>query len=147
MNEIIANSTSQLTPEDVQAMATYIKSLPARAKKAENTPDAQVLNAGESIYHDRCAKCHADSGRGGMFQGPPLFASAVVRATSPASLVNAILYGAAPPQGVALGAWETMKPYANVLSDAEVASVASYVRGTWGNQASQVDAASVAKQR
>ena len=82
-----------------------------------------------------------------MFQGPPLFASAVVRSSNPASLINAILYGATAPEGIKLGAWETMKPYADILSDAEVAEVASYVRGMWGNQASAVSAAQVAKQR
>jgi len=143
MNEVIANSTSKLTAEDAQAMATYIKSLPAAGETDTKPADA----AGEGIYKDRCAKCHGDSGRGGMFQGPPLFASAVVRSSNPASLINAILYGATAPEGIKLGAWETMKPYADILSDAEVAAVASYVRGTWGNQASAVSAAQVAKQR
>jgi mono/diheme cytochrome c family protein len=77
----------------------------------------------------------------------PLVASPIVQASDPASLINAILYGAKPPDGIELGAWETMKPYADILSDAEVAAVASYVRGTWGNQASGVDAAKVVKQR
>jgi mono/diheme cytochrome c family protein len=82
-----------------------------------------------------------------MFMGPPLAASAVVQAEDPASLINAILYGAAPPKGTSLGAWETMRPYADVLSDSQVADVANYVRGTWGNHASRVDAAMVGKQR
>lgn len=146
MNEVIANSTSKLTGEDAQAMATYIKSLPA-AGEADAKPDAFAVKAGEEIYKDRCAKCHGDSGRGGMFQGPPLFASAVVRSSNPASLINAILYGATAPEGIKLGAWETMKPYADILSDADVAAVSSFVRGTWGNQASAVTAAQVAKQR
>jgi mono/diheme cytochrome c family protein len=147
MNEVIANSTSKLTVEDVQAMATYIKSLPAGVEGSVTPANAKALESGEGIYRDRCAKCHGDSGRGGMFMGPPLFASAVVRATNPSSLINTILYGATPPKGITLGAWETMKPYADVLSDSDIAAVASYVRGTWGNQASQVDAARVAKQR
>jgi mono/diheme cytochrome c family protein len=46
-----------------------------------------------------------------------------------------------------LGAWETMKAYADVLSDTEIANVANYVRGSWGNGAPPVDAARVAKQR
>jgi len=147
MNEVILNSTSQLVTEDVQAMATYIKSLPAGGNAAAKPVAAEAVKAGETIYHDRCAKCHGDSGRGGMFMGPPLFASAVVRAANPSSLLNAILYGANPPAGVSLGAWETMKPYTDVLSDTDIAAVASYVRGMWGNQASRVDAAAVARQR
>ena len=79
--------------------------------------------------------------------GPPLFASAVVRANNPSSLINAILYGATPPTGMSLGAWETMKPYAGVLNDTDIAAVATYVRGMWGNQASRVDATAVARQR
>jgi len=147
MNEVIANSTSKLTSEDVLAMATYIKSLPARGDLEARAADAQLLRAGEAIYKDRCTKCHGESGRGGLFQGPPLFASAVVRSPNPASLINAILYGATAPENIKLGAWETMKPYADVLNDTDVAAVASYVRGTWGNQASEVTTAQVAKQR
>jgi len=147
MNEVIANSTSRLTAEDAQAMATYIKSLPPAGDADTKPPQAQAVKSGEGIYKERCAKCHGDSGRGGMFQGPPLYASAVVRAGNPASLINAILYGATAPDGIKLGAWETMKPYAAILSDADIAAVASFVRGTWGNQAPEVTAAQVAKQR
>jgi mono/diheme cytochrome c family protein len=146
MNEVIANSTSQLTDSDVHAMAAYIKSLPQG--EAAGTPvTAESVAAGAAIYHERCEKCHGSSGRGGMFMGPPLAGSAVVQAEDPASLINAILYGAAPPKGTSLGAWETMRPYADVLSDSQVADVANYVRGTWGNHASRVDAAMVGKQR
>jgi alcohol dehydrogenase (quinone), cytochrome c subunit len=147
MNEVVVNSTSQLTAEDVLAMATYIKSLPVDESAGATPGSAEASKAGEGIYHDRCAKCHGDSGRGGMFMGPPLFGSAIVRAPNPASLINVILYGAAPPTGIILGAWETMQPYTDVLSDSDVAAVATYVRGAWGNRASRVDAATIAKQR
>jgi alcohol dehydrogenase (quinone), cytochrome c subunit len=146
MNEVIANSTSNMTTEDVRAMATYIKNLP-QGGEAGTPVTPELAAAGEAVYRDRCQKCHGSSGRGGMFSGPPLAGSAVVQAEDPASLINAILYGAAPPKGVSLGAWETMRPYADVLGDSEVAAVANYVRGTWGNHASRVDAAMVGKQR
>jgi mono/diheme cytochrome c family protein len=146
MNEVIENSTSNMRTEDIRAMATYIKSLP-QGGEADPPVTPELAAAGEAIYRDRCQKCHGSSGRGGMFSGPPLAGSAVVQAEDPASLINAILYGAAPPKGVSLGAWETMRPYADVLGDSEVAEVANYVRGTWGNHASRVDAAMVGKQR
>ena len=76
-----------------------------------------------------------------------LAGSAVAQSTDPDSLINAILYGATPPVGMTLGAWETMKAYADILSDTEIANVANYVRGSWGNSAPPVDAARVAKQR
>jgi mono/diheme cytochrome c family protein len=151
MNEVVSNSTSKLTLEDARAMATYIKSLPPKTLP-EGTPAHEPVTEeqaalGQSIYQDRCEKCHGTSGRGGMFSGPPLAGSAVVQSADPDSLINAVLYGAIPAQGMKLGAWETMKPYAEVLSDTEIANVANYVRGSWGNTAPAVDAARVAKQR
>lgn len=146
MNEVIGNSTSKLTLEDARAMATYIKSLP-EGEETQTPVTAEQAALGEAIYSDRCEKCHGSSGRGGMFSGPPLAGSAIVQSADPDSLINAILYGAVPPEGMKLGAWETMKPLGDVLSDAEIANVANFVRGSWGNNASPVDAARVAKQR
>nr|WP_298720422.1 cytochrome c [uncultured Steroidobacter sp.] len=151
MNEVVGNSTSKLTLEDARAMATYIKSLPPKSPpegaQTQAPVTAEQAALGEGIYHDRCEKCHGASGRGGMFSGPPLAGSAIVQSADPDSLINAILYGATPPKGMTLGAWETMKPLADVLSDTEIANVANYVRGSWGNAAPPVDAARVAKQR
>jgi len=108
---------------------------------------AEQAALGQTIYEDSCKKCHGASGRGGMFSGPPLAGSVIVQSADPDSLINAILYGATPPEGMKLGAWETMKPLADVLSDTDIANVANYVRGSWGNAAPPVDAARVAKQR
>ena len=151
MNEVVGNSTSKLTLEDAHAMATYIKSLPIEGLpeggETKTPVTAEQAALGQAIYHDRCEKCHGASGRGGMFSGPPLAGSAIAQSTDPVSLINAILYGATPPDGMKLGAWETMKAYTDVLSDTEIANVANYVRGSWGNGAPPVDAARVAKQR
>jgi mono/diheme cytochrome c family protein len=151
MNEVVRNSTSKLTLEDARAMATYIKSLPAKSspegEQVQPPVTAEQAALGQSIYEDRCEKCHSASGRGGMFSGPPLAGSAIVQSADPASLINAVLYGATPAEGMKLGAWETMKPYADVLSDTDIANVANYVRGSWGNAAPPVDAVRVAKQR
>jgi alcohol dehydrogenase (quinone), cytochrome c subunit len=146
MNEVVGNSTSRLTLEDARAMATYIKSLP-EGGETKTPVTAEQAALGQAIYHDRCEKCHGASGRGGMFSGPPLAGSAIVQSADPDSLINAILYGATPPDGMKLGAWETMKAYADVLGDTEIANVANYVRGSWGNGAPPVDAARVARQR
>ena len=87
------------------------------------------------------------SGRGGLFSAPPLAGSAVAQAQDPASLINVILYGAQAPKDVSFGGWQTMKPYRDVLSDAQIASVSNYVRGSWGNRAAPVQPTDVARQR
>jgi len=146
MNEVIVNSTSHLEKGDLHAMAIYIKSLPARGGTGPWVTSEQG-KAGEGLYTDRCQKCHMASGRGGMFNGPPLAGSAVVQAEDPASLINIILQGPKTPEHISFGTWETMKPYSEVLSDTEVAAICNYVRSNWGNHALPVTPSDVARQR
>ncbi|MDY6949145.1 MAG: cytochrome c [Pseudomonadota bacterium] len=146
MNDVIVNSTREMTTEDVRAMAVYIKSLPAH-DSATATVTADQAKAGESIYKARCEKCHMSSGRGGMFTAPPLSGSAVVQTDDPASLLNIVLFGPTVPKEVSLGAWETMKGYHEILSDDDTAKLANYLRGSWGNRGRPVTAEDVKRQR
>ncbi len=146
MNEVIVNSLHNLTGDDIHAMATYLKSLPPRDDTSA-TVAADAASTGAGIYKDRCEECHGSSGRGGLFNGPPLEGSAVVQDADPATLINIVLYGPTLPKGVTFGAWETMKPYRDVLNDHDIAAVANYIRGSWDNRAPQIGASEVAKQR
>lgn len=146
MNEVILNSLKLLTPADLHAMAVYVKSLKG-PEYAGPLVASDAIAAGAPVYKERCEKCHGASGRGGFFSGPPLAGSAVVQSTDPASLVNIVLRGQATPKEVSFGAWETMQSYAEVLNDTQIAAVCNYVRGSWGNRASAVSAADVARQR
>jgi mono/diheme cytochrome c family protein len=40
-----------------------------------------------------------------------------------------------------------MRPFKDLLNDAQIADVINYVRGSWGNRAPPVTAAEVARQR
>ena len=146
MNEVIDNSLKNLSETDVHAMAVYLKSLPPQDSPQAVVSDAAV-KAGAKLYGDHCQECHMSSGRGGLFSAPPLAGSAVVQAENPASLINVILYGPDEPKDIRFGGWETMKPFKRVLSDAEVAAISNYVRGSWKNHASVVTPAQVARQR
>jgi alcohol dehydrogenase (quinone), cytochrome c subunit len=145
MNDVIVNSMSKMTDEDLQAIATYLKELPPREVKG-SVPEDQA-KAGQPLYKEKCSKCHMDSGRGGMFNGPPLAGSAIAQSEDPSSFINVVLYGPNLPAGVKTGAWETMKPFADSMSDEEIATVMNYVRGSWGNVGRPVTAAEIAKQR
>jgi mono/diheme cytochrome c family protein len=146
MVDVIANGTMQLTSEDVRAMSVYLKSLPPQQTQ-KLTAVAEQTKLGGAIYKDRCDKCHMSSGRGGFLTGPPLAGSAIVQAVDPTSLINIILYGQGTPKNLPSSTWETMKPYADVLSDDEVAAVSNYVRAIWKNQAPSVTSQDVARQR
>ena len=146
MNEVIGNSLRFLRPDDAQAIAVYLKSLPAAATETDPVA-AELSKAGAPVYRARCEKCHGAAGRGGLFGGPPLAGSATVQARDPASLINIILYGQSTPPDAALGSWETMQGYADVLDDAEIAAVCNFIRGSWGNRGAAVTAARVRAQR
>lgn len=146
MNEVIVNSLMKLTPADIRAMSVYLKSLPGREYKGPSVSPEQA-NAGRALYEERCEECHMDSGRGGLFSAPPLAGSAIVQAEDPASLINVVVHGPQLPEEVSFGNWETMPSYGDVLSDAEIADVLNYIRGSWKHKARPVTAPEVAKQR
>jgi mono/diheme cytochrome c family protein len=146
MVDVVANGTMQLTPEDVHAMSVYLKGLPAQEGNA-GAGVAGATEAGAAIYKARCEKCHMSSGRGGFLAAPPLAGSAIVQSDDPSSLINIILYGQGAPRNLPSSTWETMKPYADVLSDADIAAVSNHVRASWKNRAPPVTASEVAAQR
>lgn len=146
MNEVIMNSLRHLTPEDLQAMAVYVKSLEGPAFSGDAV-SPELASKGAEIYKKRCEKCHGDSGRGGFFSGPPLAGSAVVQGEDPSSLINVIIHGPVVPKDLKFGAWETMPSYGDVLNDADVVALSNYLRGSWGNQAAPVALERVEEQR
>ena len=147
MNKVIVHSLMHLAESDIDAMALYLKELPAIVEHEGPGVPPELVAAGEPVYQEHCAECHRRSGRGGIFHGPPLAGSAIVQSNSPHSLINIILYGADMPDEVSFGAWETMRPYRDRLTDEEIAAVSNFVRGSWGNLAPPVDANDVARQR
>jgi mono/diheme cytochrome c family protein len=57
------------------------------------------------------------------------------------------MYGGYPPSTQGNPRPYGMPPFANVMTDEEVAAVVSYVRNAWGNQGSMVTAAQVSRYR
>ncbi|HKX60057.1 MAG TPA: cytochrome c [Steroidobacteraceae bacterium] len=146
MNAVIANSTRHLRPEDLRAIAVYLQSLDG-ADYAGPAAAAEQGRAGRPLYEEHCSECHGDSGRGGLFDGPPVAGSAIVQGEDASSLVNIILHGSDRPDSIASPAWETMPAFDRKLDDAEIAALANYLRASWGNRAPPVTASDVARQR
>lgn len=150
MNEVIGNSTRNLTDADITAMSVYLKSLPAIERSPVTKLDDAAQRKGETLYTIHCGTCHLPTGLGaapGTELGAPLVGSAVAQAPDPSSLINIILYGGQVLAPVPEKAWKSMKGLGDTLDDEEVAAVASYVRTNWGNRGTAVTAAQVAKQR
>ncbi len=88
-------------------------------------------NTGADIYAARCVACHGADGQGqGAF--PKLAGSALVTASDPSGLIAITVHGK--------GAMPAFRPG---LSDTDIASLLTYIRSSWGNQAGPVTAAQV----
>jgi len=140
MADVVAGSTQHLDEADLRAMANYLQSLPSVPLSVEASPRAEpeVLALGQRIYEDSCAQCHGMAGVSEKPGFPSLAGHRSVTMPSSANLVQVILRGAYAPSTAGNPAPYGMPPFAQSLSDAEVAAVASYVRSAWGHKASRV---------
>lgn len=146
MNEVF-RSTQHLTKPDAAAIATYLKGIAPSSARLDLSPFRSRIAAGEVVYTVHCGTCHLPDGKGNEGLGVPLRNNALVAAKDPASLINVILYGPDLPPPPFASNRTTMKPFGKRLSDEDVAAVASYLRSSFGNNASAVTPEQVSRQR
>jgi len=140
MAEVVFHSTQHLTEADLRAMAVYLQHLEPRevAQPAPEAAASSVLALGERLYETHCIDCHGAGGEGAGKAYPPLAGNRSVTMASPANTVQAILSGGFTPATAGHPQPFGMPPYRTLLTDAEIAAVASYIRQSWGNQAGAV---------
>jgi mono/diheme cytochrome c family protein len=149
MSEVVFRSTQHLSREDLRAMAVFLKSLPPAAARAQTVPPpgGAAMRRGEALYGDHCAACHGERGEGAAGLYPPLAGNRAVALRAPHNVVKAIFHGGFAPATAANPRPFGMPPFAQVLSDAEVADVATYIRNAWGPAAPEVTALDVLQAR
>ncbi len=148
MAGVVVNSTSQMSDAEIRAIAVYLKDLPAgEPEAAVSAPPPAEMAAGKALYDRACVACHEADGGGAPRIYPPLPGNANLQSADPASTLRILLDGAqtvttqrAPNKG-------SMPGYARQWSDQEIADVTNYIRSSWGNAASLVSPAQVAKAR
>jgi mono/diheme cytochrome c family protein len=104
---------------------------------------AAAAQTGAQVYSANCASCHQAKGQGLPGTFPPLahnsfvtgkaqpVVDTILNGKNGAITVNGRKYNGSMP------AWKTQ------LSKADIASVATYIRTSWGNNASKVTTAQV----
>lgn len=156
MIEAVNNSTSYLSDGDIDAIAYYLKSLPATSTQEtvayDNATTVALHNRpatqpGGTIYASACASCHGLDGKGFTPYMPALANNPVALDDDPSSLINLMLNGSIPL--VARGTPDAyrMPQFRQQMSDQDIADAINFVRSGWGNQASAVAAAQVATLR
>jgi alcohol dehydrogenase (quinone), cytochrome c subunit len=156
MIDVVNNSTPYLSDGDIHAMAVYLKSLPGSGDQpvyayndATNTAlhSGRATEPGAATYATRCASCHGLDAKGFAPYLPPLAGNPTVLGSDPSSLINLVLNGSTPLVVKGTPDAYRMPQFRLQLSDQEIADVVTFIRGGWGNQASQVTAAQVADLR
>lgn len=119
-----------------------------RAKPGEKGPVVLTrAQLGKSVYLANCATCHQPTGGGVPGAFPPLAGSDWVTG-SEERIIRIVLHGLQGPIKVSGQDYNNvMAPLGAVLKDEQIANVLSYVRQTWGNNAPDVEPATVAKVR
>lgn len=118
------------------------------AKLTPEDPTKKDFFAGMAVYSRTCLPCHQPSGAGLAGQFPPLVGSEWVLNQDPGHVIRIVLDGLQGPIMVKGQPWNAvMVRWKDVLSDKEVAQVATYVRQAWGNSATAVTPEAVAKIR
>ena len=149
MADVVAHSTQHLHDDDLQAIADYLLSLPARtpATMRASFDDKSLADRGRAIYEEYCADCHGKDGAGVAGVYPPLDGNASVAEPTGINATRIVLLGGFPPVTAGNPRPYSMPPYAQQLSDADVAAVVSYIRQAWSNHASAVQERDVAVYR
>ncbi|MFC5524920.1 c-type cytochrome [Rhodanobacter ginsengisoli] len=150
MADVVATSTQHLTGDDLQAIATYLASLPPRAPVAEEKPPFNakaIVQQGEKVYAQHCAACHRKDGGGVAGIYPPLDGNSSVTEPSGINATRMVLLGGFTPLTAANPRPYSMPPFAQQLSDSEVSAVVSYIRRTWTNHAAVVRPEDVSRYR
>lgn len=144
MAEVTYNSLQYLTDADIRAVAAYLKSLAPREAPAVADPTVPpeegslLMRLGKTIYDQHCTACHAADGRGMPPAYPPLARNHSIEMTSPVNAIRMVLNGGYPPSTAGNPEPYGMPPFAQSLSDDEVAAVVSYIRAAWGNRGTPV---------
>ncbi|MGZ3181351.1 MAG: c-type cytochrome [Telluria sp.] len=142
MAEVVRASLQYLGDDDAAAMAAYLKALPAEPGDApERLQGPQVdalVSAGKKIYEKHCVDCHGADGKGLPPAYPPLAGNRALTMDASVNAIRVVLNGGFPPGTAGNPRPYGMPPYGPVLDDGEVAAVVSYLRASWGNQASPV---------
>jgi mono/diheme cytochrome c family protein len=134
MSEVVFNSLQYLSEDDTRAMAIYLKSLGQQAPPVSNAPpvpaaeSSLLMQLGRTVYAAQCASCHGADGYGRPPAYPPLANNQSIMMESAVNSIRMVLNGGYPPATQGNPAPYGMPPFAQSLSDDEVAAVVTYIR-------------------
>ncbi|HEY4146941.1 cytochrome c [Pinirhizobacter sp.] len=161
MGEAVEHSLQYLRPEDTAALVTWLRGVPARDGKdpiVVNARPKAVLASGDrapagdnaatalgsELFEGACASCHQWNGAGQQTPYASLAGTRGVNDPKGANVTQAILHGVK----MRIGENDIYMPaFGHAYSDAEVAALANYVIGHFGDKRGEVTPKDVAVRR
>jgi mono/diheme cytochrome c family protein len=156
MGEAVDHSFSQLAPEDIRAVVTYLRSVPAIASPDLPAPLAPPAPAshkqgggtadprGKMVFEGACVSCHGWTGESSISPFATLTGAWAVNDPSATNVAQIVISGTRrlTPEGAV-----AMPAFGNAYSDEEIADVANYITARFGSKGSQLTAKDVAELR
>jgi mono/diheme cytochrome c family protein len=151
MAEAVDNSLRYATPDDIHAIVAYLRGIAPINNApaiAQNPPAANEASPppglGVQVFAGNCANCHDWDGKGVQSPYADLRGSRTVNDPDATNLMAILLAGSNAPLPVEHA---FMPPFARGHSDDELAAVANFVNGFFGNGTTKVTAADIDKAR
>jgi mono/diheme cytochrome c family protein len=154
MGEAVDHSFSQMAPEDIRAIVTYLRSVPATASNdlpatlappaSPSHKDGSQEARGKMVFQGACVSCHSWTGESAISPMATLTGAWAVNDPGATNVAQIVISGTKrhTPEGAL-----SMPAFGNAYSDDEIAAVANYVTARFGSQGSKLTAQDVAELR
>lgn len=131
--------------KEQQEMTQASPAAAAAATASQGGSTQAAVPAGAKVFAANCASCHGAQGAGTPGAFPPLAGNPDVSGDA-TKIVHTVLYGLSGPLTVNGTKYNgTMPPWKGTLSNADIANVVTFIRGSWGNHGTPVSETDVAK--
>ncbi|HTZ71629.1 MAG TPA: cytochrome c [Acetobacteraceae bacterium] len=149
MAEAVSDSLRYMTPEDIAAIVTYLRDIPAQTggPQVVASPPPAVANRnplGEHVFAAACEGCHLPNGQGRQSTWAALAGDRSAGDPNGTNMLQVLAHGSeltAPDRHV------FMHAFTGAFTDAELAAVADYVTRDVAGRQSSVTAADIARAR
>jgi mono/diheme cytochrome c family protein len=156
MGEAVDNGFAGMTPDDIRAIVTYVRTVPPQsspdlpatlAPPAPASPRSGVVVAnalGKHLFEGACAACHSWTGQSAISPLATLTGARAVNDPSATNVAQIVISGTkrTTPSGAV-----SMPAFGAAFTDSEIAAVANYVTARFGAKASSLTEKDVASLR
>jgi mono/diheme cytochrome c family protein len=148
MGEAVGYSLRYMTPTDIAAVVTYLRTVPAEPDGPDAMPatiqPVETSGLGQRIFVQACAGCHLPNGTGRQSPWAALGGSHSTGDVTGTNIVEVLANGTQIQTDRGL---MFMHRFTEAYTDQELAAVANYVIGDIGGRRGQVSAQQIAQAR